>query len=58
MESNGLLKEALGETSYENNLDEKHRESDPYGTQITPWEVGRYIGKLYAARVMVHIIHL
>ena len=46
MESSGLLKEALGETLYENYLREKHKEWDLYRTQVAPWEVERYIRKL------------
>ena len=46
MENGELVKEALGETLYENYLREKHREWDLYRTQVTPWEVERYLRKL------------
>ncbi|WP_455364159.1 glutamine synthetase family protein [[Eubacterium] cellulosolvens] len=46
MENSDLVKEALGETLYENYLVEKHKEWDLYRTQVTPWEVDRYIRKL------------
>lgn len=46
MESGALVKEALGETLYENYVKEKHKEWDLYRTQVTPWEVERYIRKL------------
>jgi len=46
MENSQLVREALGETLYENYLREKHREWDLYRTQVTPWEVERYIRKL------------
>lgn len=46
MERSEFVKEALGETMYENYLHEKHKEWDLYRTQVTPWEVERYIRKL------------
>jgi len=46
IENSQLVREALGETLYENYLEEKHREWDLYRTQVTPWEVERYIRKL------------
>ena len=46
MENSEFVKEALGETLYENYLKEKHKEWDLYRTQVTPWEVERYIRKL------------
>ena len=46
MENSQLVKETLGQTLYENYLREKHREWDLYRTQVTPWEVERYIRKL------------
>jgi glutamine synthetase len=46
MENSQLVKKALGEIIYENYLHEKHREWDLYRTQVTPWEVERYIRKL------------
>ena len=46
MEDSELVKEALGETLFENYLKEKHKEWDLYRTQVTPWEVERYIRKL------------
>jgi glutamine synthetase len=46
MEKSQLAKQALGEMLYENYLREKHREWDLYRTQVSPWEVERYIRKL------------
>jgi len=46
MENSEFVKEALGETLYENYLKEKHKEWDLYRTQVNPWEVERYIRKL------------
>jgi len=46
VERSELVKEALGETLYENYLKEKHKEWDLYRTQVTPWEVERYIRRL------------
>ena len=46
IENSQLVKEAFGETLFENYLREKHREWDLYRTQVTPWEVERYIRKL------------
>ena len=46
MENSELVREALGQTLYENYLKEKRRELDLYRTQATPWEVERYIRKL------------
>ncbi len=46
MEGSELVRETLGETLYENYLKEKHKEWDLYRTQVTPWEVERYIRKL------------
>jgi glutamine synthetase len=46
MEGSEFVRHALGETLYENYLHEKHREWDLYRTQVTPWEVERYIRKL------------
>ena len=46
IEKSQLVREALGETLYENYLQEKHHEWDLYRTQVTPWEVERYIKKL------------
>jgi glutamine synthetase len=47
-ERSELARDALGVTLYENYLREKHREWDLYRTQVTSWEVERYIGKLRA----------
>jgi glutamine synthetase len=46
IEHSQLVREAFGETLYENYLKEKHKEWDLYRTQVTPWEVQRYIRKL------------
>jgi glutamine synthetase len=40
------MKAALGQELWENYLTEKHREWDLYRTQVTPWEVERYMRKL------------
>ena len=46
METSELVKETLGETAFENFLKEKRREWDLYRTQVTEWEVNRYIKRL------------
>jgi glutamine synthetase len=46
METSELMKETLGETSFENFLKEKRHEWDLYRTQVTEWEVNRYIKRL------------
>lgn len=46
IERSDFVKEALGPTLYENYLKEKHKEWDIYRSQVTPWEVERYIRKL------------
>ncbi len=46
METSDLVKETLGETAFENFLKEKRREWDLYRTQVTEWEVNRYIKRL------------
>jgi glutamine synthetase len=46
MESSDLMRETLGETAFENFLKEKRKEWDLYRTQVTEWEVNRYIKRL------------
>jgi glutamine synthetase len=46
MEKSSFIKDALGQTLHENYMKEKHKEWDLYRTQVTPWEVERYIRKL------------
>ena len=46
METSDLMKETLGETAFENFLKEKRKEWDLYRTQVTEWEVNRYIKRL------------
>ncbi len=46
LESSDLMRETLGETALENFLKEKRREWDLYRTQVTTWEVDRYIKRL------------
>lgn len=46
LESSDLMRETLGETAFENFLREKRREWDLYRTQVTEWEVNRYIKRL------------
>jgi glutamine synthetase len=46
LESSDLMREALGQTALENFLKEKRREWDLYRTQVTNWEVERYIKRL------------
>jgi glutamine synthetase len=46
MESSDLMRETLGETAFENFLTEKRKEWDLYRTQVTEWEVNRYIKRL------------
>jgi glutamine synthetase len=46
IEQSQFMKEVLGDTLYKNFLHEKHCEWDLYRTQVTPWEVERYIKKL------------
>jgi glutamine synthetase len=46
LETSDLIRETLGETAYINFLTEKRREWDLYRTQVTEWEVNRYIKRL------------
>jgi glutamine synthetase len=46
MESSDLMRETLGETAFANFLNEKRKEWDLYRTQVTEWEVNRYIKRL------------
>jgi len=46
LETSELMRETLGEITFENFLHEKHREWDLYRTQVTEWEVNRYIKRL------------
>lgn len=46
LESSDLMRETLGETALENFLKEKRKEWDLYRTQVTNWEVERYIKRL------------
>jgi len=46
METSDLMKETLGETAFKNFLNEKRKEWDLYRTQVTEWEVNRYIKRL------------
>jgi glutamine synthetase len=46
LESSTLMRETLGETSFVNFLREKRNEWDLYRTQVTEWEVNRYIRRL------------
>jgi len=45
-EDSDLMRETLGDTAFENFLREKRREWDLYRTQVTEWEVNRYIKRL------------
>jgi glutamine synthetase len=40
------MKETLGPVTFENFLKEKRHEWDLYRTQVTEWEVNRYIKRL------------
>jgi len=40
------MRETLGQTAFENFLKEKRNEWDLYRTQVTEWEVNRYIKRL------------
>jgi len=40
------MREALGETAYQNFLSVKMKEWDAYKMQISSWEVERYLKKL------------
>ncbi len=46
LETSDLMRETLGETAFDNFLSEKRREWDLYRTQVTEWEVNRYIKRL------------
>lgn len=46
IENSEFMKAALGQEVWENYLKEKHREWDLYRTQVTPWEIERYMRKL------------
>jgi glutamine synthetase len=46
MEQSSLMKEVLGETMFENYIAEKRQEWDLYKSQVTQWEINRYIKKL------------
>jgi glutamine synthetase len=46
LEGSTLMRETLGETAFENFLREKRKEWDLYRTQVTEWEVNRYIRRL------------
>ena len=46
LESSDLMRSTLGETAFENFLIEKRKEWDLYRTQVTEWEVNRYIKRL------------
>jgi glutamine synthetase len=46
LETSDLMRETLGQTAFENFLKEKRNEWDLYRTQVTEWEVNRYIKRL------------
>ncbi|MCK5628313.1 glutamine synthetase [Candidatus Bathyarchaeota archaeon] len=46
MEKSELVKETLGELAFENYLIEKRKEWDIYRTQVSQWEIDRYIRRL------------
>jgi glutamine synthetase len=46
MERSEFVKEALGETLFSNYLQSKRKEWDLYRTQVTEWEIDRYIRRL------------
>jgi len=46
LETSELMKETLGPVTFDNFLKEKRREWDLYRTQVTEWEVNRYIKRL------------
>jgi glutamine synthetase len=46
LETSDLMRETLGETAFENFLKEKRREWDLYRTNVSEWEVNRYIKRL------------
>jgi len=46
LESSELMRETLGPVTFENFISEKRKEWDLYRTQVTDWEVNRYIKRL------------
>jgi len=46
IERSEFMREALGETAYQNFLSVKVKEWDAYKMQISSWEVERYLKKL------------
>jgi len=46
LEASTLMEETLGPVTFENFLKEKRQEWDLYRTQVTDWEVNRYIKRL------------
>jgi glutamine synthetase len=46
METSDLMRETLGELAFENFLHEKRKEWELYRTQVTDWEVNRYLRRL------------
>jgi glutamine synthetase len=46
MEKSELMKKTLGEVAFENYIKEKRKEWDLYRTQVTNWEVERYLRRL------------
>jgi len=46
METSDLMHETLGELAFENFLHEKRNEWELYRTQVTDWEVNRYLRRL------------
>jgi glutamine synthetase len=43
MEESNLVKETLGNHIFENFLHVKHKEWEEYRTQITKWEIDKYL---------------
>ena len=43
MEESDLVKEVFGEHIFESFLHVKHKEWESYRTQITPWEIDKYL---------------
>jgi glutamine synthetase len=43
MEESELIKETLGPHVFDNYLHVKHKEWDEYRTQVTKWEVEKYL---------------
>jgi glutamine synthetase len=46
MEKSELIKRVLGETLFENFIQEKRKEWDLYRAHVTEWEIERYLRKL------------